>query len=101
MKTGKTKSFTDPEGNRMVFPSMIIYSDDPDARSEHDISIQAMGIGLMTGLKVDDDWLIFEQDKFPHLEGEVGSPAFLHGRATVYTYAGPVFEEAAREQGLT
>lgn len=95
MSTGKTKTFLDRKGNRSIFPSLIIFSDDPNPRSEYDIECEARGITSYIDIKLEDGWLEFDEDNFPHIKGELLSPGFVHGAATSYVFAGPLFDEIA------
>lgn len=94
----------DEDGSEFIFPVNWFgyFSNDPDVFPAS-ISIEAMGMGIMVpGLS----WT-GETKEFPvkedgaidivFLQTEIGSPAFLHGRATIYLISGPDFDAALEE----
>ena len=52
-----------------------------------------MGMNVATGINMEEGFLEFDDDNFPHVVGEVGSRGFEHGAATAYYFDGPLFED--------
>ena len=93
----KTIAFTDEHGNRFIFPSWIIYPDDPDAPSASTLWWQAHAIcARLCGAT--HEWIELDPEQFPHVRGEARSGIFMHGAATTLLFAGPDFEAIAAEQ---
>lgn len=90
----KTIAFTGESGDRFIFPSWIIYPEDPDGPSLSDLWWRANAIvARVTGLK--QEWIEFDPEHFPHVEGSIGSRIFQHGSASVMYFAGPEFDSVA------
>jgi hypothetical protein len=90
----RTQSFTDDKGNRFIFPSMIIYPDDEKSMAAHDVTLKAMTLSIALRADLDNDWLEFDPEHFPHVSTIAGHHNFMHGGATVYLFAGPEFDAA-------
>lgn len=88
----RTKVFKDPQGNRMLFPSMIYYNraDEPLGT---DLWSRGIQMRAATGLEMENDWLEIDTEKFPNFRIEIGSSGFAHGAATVLLFEGPKFNE--------
>ncbi len=96
--SAKTIAFTGEAGDRFIFPSWIIYPDDPDAPSLTDLWWQANAIcSRVTGLT--QEKFEFDPEQFPHVEGSIGSGIFMHGSAAVMFFAGPEFDQVAKATG--
>lgn len=94
----KTKSFRDHMGNRLIFPSMIIYADDENSRSASDVVSQAIMLSMRLDLKLDKEWFEFDPKAFPHVKTIAGSRAFAHGGATVLLFEGPEFDAISKAE---
>ncbi|MEP3665792.1 MAG: hypothetical protein ABJN42_03550 [Roseibium sp.] len=75
----------------MLFPGYI-YGPDEDAP----INFWSIGMSLSaaTGLTMEDDWIEFDADQFPHIKTSAGSAGFLHGSEDVILFDGPEFRAA-------
>jgi hypothetical protein len=98
MTKAKTYVFTDPNGNRMIFPSMLIRDNDPDAPLVTSLFFQQLMICTATGLKCDAELEEFDLEAFPHVNTMILSGGFAHGGATVYLFAGPKFDEVLNQK---
>lgn len=95
MKT-KAKVFRDPHGNRFIFP-MFIYHDDDIIPLETTFWDYSMRLHTATGIEMENDWLEFDDEKFPHFSSDIGSRGFAHGRASAYLFEGPLFDKTMKE----
>lgn len=80
--------FKDQDGNRMMFPAYI-YRDDEEIET---LSDQSMMIKLSTGLEMENELYVFDDEVFPHFKTRVGSAGFAHGSESVYLFDGPEFD---------
>lgn len=95
----KIKPFRDKKGNRMIFPSQILWGKETDP-NKYDVDTHLSTFQTMTHGVTVEDWIEVDENVFPHVSGEVGSNIFQHGRASVYIFEGPDFDEAMKEQQL-
>lgn len=94
----KAKVFHDGKGNRMIFPCFMYKVDDPDIPLATYFWSYGLQLSVATGLEMEDGWLEFDDEYFPHFIMDVGSRGFAHGSATAYLFDGPQFKEIADEQ---
>ena len=90
----RAKVFTDDDGNRMVLP-WLIFENKEDEPLSTTLWTYATRMACATGLKMEDGWLKFEPDDFPHVVVNILSRGFEHGGGTVYMFSGPKFDEIA------
>jgi hypothetical protein len=88
----RAKVFRDDNGNRMVFPGWVYY-DRAAEPLETTWWSRAMMMRTATGLEIEDGWLEFDPEKFPHIDTTIGSRGFAHGSERVFVFAGPAFDE--------
>jgi hypothetical protein len=88
------------KGNRFAFTSTYSYFlEDEPSLPESDCIFFAMNFGEITytgeclNVPCVGDEIIFE-----HVKGEITSPLFFHGGATVYYLSGPIFDEIKLEE---
>lgn len=92
----ETKVFRDRDGNRMVFPGLIMYEGEYHMDKSKIWTFQMM-ITLNTDMTAEDDWLVFESSDFPHVVGTIGHRIFQHGGTNVWMFAGPEFDRIKKE----
>jgi hypothetical protein len=92
----RAKVFRDDKGNRMLFPAYIYRGDDEVPLSSFWFS-KYHEMRLATGLEMEDDWLVFDDEHFPHVKTDITSPGFAHGGAEVLLFDGPQFQSVLAE----
>jgi hypothetical protein len=90
MKTARAKVFKDNLGNRMLFPAYIYFNREDEPREFEFFEI-GMRYQLATGLKIEDEWLEFDPENFPHAQIEIGHSGFAHGGTSVLLFDGPEY----------
>lgn len=91
MSKATVVTFTIDE-DRMFFPDWLKV----EGFEENDRGsiAERLMLEIALGIKFDPEPLEIEDaDNFPFVRSEVTSPAFAHGAATVYVFAGPYFDE--------
>lgn len=95
--TSRAQVFCDKRGNRFIVPSYIVDIDGDVSGSDSILQAMTMSNALRGEVTLEKEWLYFERNLFPHVSTELISSAFLHGAATVYMFAGPIFDEIVKE----
>lgn len=81
------------DGNRFTFRSLCDFYDDPNRKFATSFWSEAQMIALALNAEIEQEWLEFDQDHFPHVVGDLISRGFAHGAATAMIISGPWFDE--------